>query len=241
MKINDFLLKYRKPLFNAEGGDGGGGDPAPAAAPAAPAAAAGGDDAGGAADTALGNAAPGAPEGGEGGEAEGGDAGDEKNGEDAATPEDFKLSAPEGMEQFQGDFDAYSSEAATWMQENPAATASEALKWAADRQAAAVSEQAKELQQSFNDQVVQWGKDAQADPEIGGDKYAENVAIASKAIEAFGSPELRTLLNESGLGNHPEMIRFATKAGASISESPVVKPSGGQTRGSLASRLYPKK
>lgn len=251
MKIQDLLMRYRKPLFNAEGGAGGGGAPAGGDAGGAPAgdAGAGGEGAAPAGDaaTALGGDAPATPEGegGADGEKPAAGEGENKEGEkgegEGDAPAPLELSAPEGMENFQGEFDSYASDATSWMQENPQATASEALKWAADRQAAAVSEQATELAASFSKQVDQWGKDAQADAEIGGDKYAENVAVASKAIEAFGSPELRNLLNESGLGNHPEMIRFAFKAGASLSESSIVKPTGEAAARSFADSLYPKK
>lgn len=66
--------------------------------------------------------------------------------------------------------------------------------------------------------VAKWAEDARADKEIGGDKLNENLAVAKKALDAFGTPELKTLLNESGLGNHPELIRLLHKAGKAISE-----------------------
>lgn len=64
----------------------------------------------------------------------------------------------------------------------------------------------------------QWLKDAQADKEFGGEKLQENLGVAKKALDAFGSPALITLLNETGLGNHPEVIRAFIKAGRAISQ-----------------------
>lgn len=72
----------------------------------------------------------------------------------------------------------------------------------------------------------EWADSSQADKEFGGEKIASNLAIAKKALDAFGTPELRSLLNESGLGNHPELIRFFYRAGKSISEDQYVVTGG---------------
>lgn len=59
----------------------------------------------------------------------------------------------------------------------------------------------------------QWVSDAQRDQEFGGDKLAENLGIAKQALDAFGTPQLTQLLNDSGLGNHPEVIRAFYRIG----------------------------
>jgi hypothetical protein len=88
--------------------------------------------------------------------------------------------------------------------------------------------------------VQQWADDAKTDKEFGGEKLNENLAVAKKALDAFGSPELRTLLNESGLGNHPELIRMMVRAGKAISEDTMVTGGqGGSTDRAAASVLYP--
>jgi len=90
-----------------------------------------------------------------------------------------------------------------------------------------------------------WAQQAQTDKEYGGKKLTENLAVAKKALDAFGTPELRSLLNESGLGNNPEVIRFMFRAGKAISEDRFVggAPSGGKSAGpksfnDAASALY---
>lgn len=89
---------------------------------------------------------------------------------------------------------------------------------------------------------TEWDEASKADKEFGGEKLSENMSVAKKAMDAFGTPELRTLLNESGLGNHPEIIRAFFRAGKAISEDKFV-PSGvsSQTGGSrdAAKSLYP--
>jgi hypothetical protein len=92
-------------------------------------------------------------------------------------------------------------------------------------------------------QVAEWSNATTADKEIGGDKLNENLAVAKKALDTFGSPELKTLLNQSGLGNHPEIIRAFYKAGMAISEDgKVVTGSAAQVNREaqpIANRLYP--
>ena len=89
---------------------------------------------------------------------------------------------------------------------------------------------------------AEWVSQVKADKELGGDKLQQNLAIARRARDAFGTDGLRTLLKESPLGNHPEMIRFFVRAGQAISEDTFVsggaKPSSGGK--DAASVLYGK-
>lgn len=69
---------------------------------------------------------------------------------------------------------------------------------------------------------VEWRKELAADKELGGAKLDENLSVAKKALDAFGSPALKELLEASGLGDHPEIIRAFHKAGSLISEDKLV-------------------
>lgn len=77
----------------------------------------------------------------------------------------------------------------------------------------------------------EWMQSAQIDKEFGGDKLQENLSVAKKALDSFGTPELRTLLQQSGLGNNPEIIRFMYRAGKAISEDTFVSSSAGANSG----------
>ena len=66
------------------------------------------------------------------------------------------------------------------------------------------AKQAKVLEQVKTD----WANDSQADKEFGGENLAENLNVAKTALDAFGSDSLKSLLHETGFGNHPEIIRF---------------------------------
>lgn len=87
-----------------------------------------------------------------------------------------------------------------------------------------------------------WQDASTADKEFGGEKLAENLGVARKALENFGTPELRTMLDATGLGNHPEIIRLLFRAGKAISEDKFVGGSGapGANRDPL-DILYPPK
>lgn len=84
-----------------------------------------------------------------------------------------------------------------------------------------------------------WGASAKTDKEFGGDKFEENLGVAKKALDAFGTPELKEFLKATRLGNHPELIRAFYRAGKTISEDTFVKP--GATTGaskSTADTIY---
>lgn len=87
---------------------------------------------------------------------------------------------------------------------------------------------------------AKWAEDSRADKEFGGDALEANLSVAKRALDTFGSPELKKMLTESGLGNHPEIIRAFTRVGKAISEDKLVpgstKPAGSKTAEQL---LYP--
>lgn len=88
---------------------------------------------------------------------------------------------------------------------------------------------------------AEWVGQVQADAEIGGDNLKPSLATASQALEAFGSPGLTQLLNTTGLGNHPEVIRLMVNVGKAISEDRLVTRNGSESGGNKtpAKTLYP--
>ena len=62
----------------------------------------------------------------------------------------------------------------------------------------------KEATEAMN---KEWGKAAD-----------QNLSIAKKAIEEFGGDNLKKYLDESGLGNNPELLKFAHKVGKELLE-----------------------
>ena len=89
------------------------------------------------------------------------------------------------------------------------------------------------------EQQKSWVDTAKQDAEYGGEKFEENIAVAVKARDSFGTSEFNEMLDSSGLGNHPEMIRFLNRVGKAISEDSVVV--GGNSTSALSREavLYP--
>ena len=85
---------------------------------------------------------------------------------------------------------------------------------------------------------AQWVESVKTDKEYGGDALNENLAVAKKAFDEFSTPELRTLLNQTGLGNHPEVVRVFYRAGKAISEDRFVAGKGGKTNQADPRNLY---
>ncbi|HBR0921556.1 TPA: peptidase [Klebsiella quasipneumoniae subsp. quasipneumoniae] len=88
-------------------------------------------------------------------------------------------------------------------------------------------------------QTEQWAADVKADKEVGGDKLTANLSAAQRALDQFGTPELREYLDGTGLGNHPELVKAFIKVGKAMSEDGVItgKESGQR---SAAEVLYGK-
>lgn len=90
----------------------------------------------------------------------------------------------------------------------------------AERAGQAMEAQAQEISANL-------ARDLQADPEVGGKHLKESQAHAAKAIAHFipdgaTRSEFSTFLNESGLGNHPLLVRVIAGAGKLLSEATTV-------------------
>jgi hypothetical protein len=161
-------------------------------------------------------------------------AADKKAAENTA-PEKYELKAPEGMTldaEILGEFEGKAREL-NLSQEKAQQVTDLGIKLVQKIEA----RQAEAIQTA----AAEWAASSSTDKEFGGDKLAENLAVSKKALDAFGTPELKTLLNESRLGNHPEVIRFMYRAGKAISEDRMVIGGAGAGKGSdsTAKALYP--
>ena len=83
---------------------------------------------------------------------------------------------------------------------------------------------------------VEWAEDSKSDEEFGGETFNANLEVAKTALNAFGTDPFKQLLSESGLGNHPEVIRFMYRAGKAISEDSYV----GNSEGAVGKSNVPK-
>lgn len=76
---------------------------------------------------------------------------------------------------------------------------------------------------AYHETQRQWVEAITADKEIGGDKLPESKALVAKTMQAFATPELRQMLQQTGMGNNPELFKFALRIGKAISEDGFVK------------------
>ncbi len=158
---------------------------------------------------------------------EGGQQQQEKKPESA--PENYEFKAPEGLT-FDDHVIGAFSEVAKELN-LPQDQAQKVLDKMAPVMAARQAEQ-------FQAARIEWAETAKTDKEFGGENLAENLGTAKKALDAFATPELRALLEQSGLGNHPEVIRVFYRAGKAISEDRFVTGQAGKTNQADARRLY---
>ena len=97
--------------------------------------------------------------------------------------------------------------------------------------------QAQKLMDAYSGQLQ---AESKGDKEIGGDKFDESIGSAKRAIDKFGTPKLVEVLDQTGLGNHPEFIRLLTRVGKLIAEDDPGGSAGpGGSEKTAAEILYP--
>lgn len=154
--------------------------------------------------------------------------------------EPFALTPPEGAEAFGEDFAKFSADMDSWLKANPNASVKDALAEAANRQARLAGEAQAAFAQQREAQMAEWGNSLKADKDFGGEKFDQNLATAIKGVEAVGSPELRALLDETGMGSHPEIVRAFWKVGQLTADAPFATGTQPAPQAkSLAERMYP--
>lgn len=85
---------------------------------------------------------------------------------------------------------------------------------------------------------AEWIKSSRSDSEIGGVRHQQAVSVAQGALRSLGTPELVSVLAETGLGDHPEIIRLFYRIGTKIGEDPLMTGGGGHAPTSLADLFY---
>lgn len=85
-----------------------------------------------------------------------------------------------------------------------------------------------------------WADAARGDQEYGGANFQENMKHVATALNKFGTPELKQALDENGMGNHPEFVRFFYRIGRLVGESSF-RTGNGDSAGSITAEktLYP--
>ena len=98
----------------------------------------------------------------------------------------------------------------------------------------------KEYTQKFSAMSKEWHDSIANDAEFGGQNMDQSVMYACRALNTYGSKELREF-TKSGFGYHPELFKFIVRVGKAISDDKFV---GGravrrETEYDKAKRMYP--
>lgn len=165
-----------------------------------------------------------------------GEGGDSEAGE---VPESYEFEMPEGMELDQGLADAVTPVfKELGLNQEQASKLTSAY-------AQVKQQEVQQAQADFDKQLDQWASEIKNDKEIGGEAFDANAAIARKAVDEFGSPELKDLLDNTGFGNNPHIFKFMLSVGKLLNED---QPGSGEraredvpTEQALYPDMYPKK
>jgi len=69
---------------------------------------------------------------------------------------------------------------------------------------------------------TEWANTVKADPELGGAHFDKTVAMSAIALDKFFDQETRDMLNVTGLGNFPGVVKGFAKMGAHFAEGEIV-------------------
>jgi hypothetical protein len=96
--------------------------------------------------------------------------------------------------------------------------------------------------EAWQSQQAEWVDQVKADTEIGGDKLEQSLAFAKAAVDFIGDPELTKLLNTTGYGNHPTLVKAFVKIGKQLAPDSFVggkrAPAANSEEAALA-KMYP--
>lgn len=112
----------------------------------------------------------------------------------------------------------------------------------ADTRKAAEADFKKGLTDASAKQAAEWSNLAKTDKEFGGAFFDANLVTAKKVIESLAPPAFKQYLNDTGLGNHPEMIRLMLKIHKLVGEDKLIASGAGAGQGevkSAAEVIYP--
>lgn len=139
----------------------------------------------------------------------------------AGAPEKYDFKAPEGKEYDPQLLDSFAEAA------RDADMSQEAAQKFIDKMAPVLATRQAE---QYAEVQKQWVDEVKADKDIGGEKLGENLSYAKKFLNTFDTDgQLLKLLDSTGFGNNPHIVRTLIRAGKALSEDTFVagqKPTG---------------
>lgn len=131
----------------------------------------------------------------------------------AGAPEKYEFKAPEGVSLDKPTLEKFSVLA------KELNLPQEQAQKLVDLQMNFAREQSEALKTSYAQTVEGWKQET---VKALGAGHEKELGFAAMALNKFGTPELKQLLNETGLGNHKELAMLLIKVGKKVSEDTLV-------------------
>lgn len=144
--------------------------------------------------------------------------GDKAVEEKKVVPEKYELKLPENSLLDQ----SHVEDVAAYAKEN--GLSQEQAQKILEREAETVSDYQQTLREKMDEASQLWKQQVVEDKELGGQNFNKNVELAHRALSEFGSEKLKEMLEKTGFGNHPEIVRLFSKIGAARAEGTFINP-----------------
>jgi hypothetical protein len=93
--------------------------------------------------------------------------------------------------------------------------------------------------QALETQKTAWKAEVLADAEIGGEKFDAAMAQAARAVKQFVPDALKVVFDQTGIGNHPALVKAFVQIGALLQEDGVVTGAAQLSGARDARAMYP--
>lgn len=108
-----------------------------------------------------------------------------------------------------------------------------------ERESEAVSTFRAEQEAALKAKATEWKEELKRDKEFGGEAFTKNAELAMRALKQYADPEFVEVLESTGLGNHPALVKMLCRIGKARGEDSFVNPSAhGTQKKDLADVFY---
>lgn len=109
-----------------------------------------------------------------------------------------------------------------------------------ERESASVSEYVKGQEEGLKAEAQKWVETIRSDKEIGGDAFNKSVEHAKRLVDRYATADFKKVLDDTGLGNHPELVRMLARIGKAMADDTAVLPGTSSSTGqrSAAEIMY---
>lgn len=175
-------------------------------------------------------------DGGSGGSGKEGEGGTKETDPDAgkAAPVDYKLALPKDSLLEPSVID----EIVSYAKEQ--GLSNEAAQTLVEREHKAVARHEEAKDKEVEEIRKGWKEDTKADKELGGDNLNKSSETALRVIDRFATKGFKTMLSDTGFGDHPEVVRIFKRIGDTMTDDQFVmaKAQTGNQEKSDADVLY---